>query len=192
MRRKKYRIRRKNTECDEDVAWEKISFYNDNNHKGRGNPIMGIKIRFIQVDTLDKDIEIEVRAAEKNERVEELLSVISENFEQNISGQLLSEQYDVKISDIILVMRDGRYVTAKTVDGDYIIKDALTRVEERLDPAWFVRISQSEIINLKYLKNWDFVGGGIIQVKMENGIETYTSRRYAKQIHETLKRRVKR
>jgi DNA-binding LytR/AlgR family response regulator len=153
---------------------------------------VGIKFRFIQDDALGGDIEITVRAAEKNERVEKLLSVLSEHSGQMISCHLLSEKYDINTSDIILVMRDGRYVTAKTVGGDHIIKDALARVEENLDPAWFVRISQSEIINLKYLKNWDFVGGGIIQVKMENGIVSYTSRRYAKQIRETLlKRRIK-
>jgi DNA-binding LytR/AlgR family response regulator len=152
---------------------------------------MGVKFRFIQDDALGRDIEITVRAAEKNERVEKLLSLLSENSEWLISGQQLSEKYDINASDIILVMRDGRYVTAKTVRGDYIIKDALTRVEECLDPMWFVRISQSEIINLKYVKSWDFVGGGIIQVKMDHGIVSYTSRRYAKQIRETLKKRVK-
>ncbi|HHX14367.1 MAG TPA: LytTR family transcriptional regulator [Clostridiales bacterium] len=153
---------------------------------------MGVKFCFIQDDALGEDIEIIVRAADKDERVKKLLFVLSENSGQQISGQLLSENDHIKTSDIILVMRDGRYVTAKTVAGDYVVKDALTRVEESLDPAWFVRISQSEIINLKYLKNWDFVGGGVIQVKMENGIVSYTSRRYAKQIHETLKRRVRR
>jgi DNA-binding LytR/AlgR family response regulator len=153
---------------------------------------VGVKFCFIQDDALGEDIEITVRAADKDERVKKLLFVLSENSGQQISGQLLSENDHIKTSDIILVMRDGRYVTAKTVAGDYVVKDALTRVEESLDPAWFVRISQSEIINLKYLKNWDFVGGGVIQVKMENGIVSYTSRRYAKQIHETLKRRVRR
>jgi len=153
---------------------------------------VGVKFCFIQDDALGEDIEIIVRAADKDERVKKLLFVLSENSGQQISGQLLSENDHIKTSDIILVMRDGRYVTAKTVAGDYVVKDALTRVEESLDPAWFVRISQSEIINLKYLKNWDFVGGGVIQVKMENGIVSYTSRRYAKQIHETLKRRVRR
>ena len=105
---------------------------------------MGVKFRFIHDDALGNDIEITVRAAEKNERVEKLLSKLAENSGQQISGQILSEKYDIDTSDIILVMRDGRYVTAKTVRGDYIIKDALTRVEESLNPTWFVRISQSE------------------------------------------------
>ncbi|NLJ70840.1 MAG: LytTR family transcriptional regulator [Clostridiaceae bacterium] len=120
------------------------------------------------------------------------MTTLSDHFRQLGSSQLFSEKYHINTSSIILIMRDGRYVTAKTVGGDYTIKDTLTRVEESLDPAWFVRISQSEIINLKYLKNWDFVGGGIIQVKMEHGIVSYTSRRYAKQIREIfLKRRAK-
>jgi len=154
---------------------------------------VGVKLRFIQDDALGSDIEIAVRAAEKNERVKKLLSSLSEHFKQLVSNQLFSEKYNINTSDIILIMRDGRYVTAKTIGGDHTIKDALTRVEESLDPAWFVRVSQSEIINLKYLKKWDFVGGGVIQVEMENSIVSYTSRRYAKQIREIfLKRRAKR
>ena len=160
--------------------------------KGRGSPSVGVKLRFIQDDALGGHIEITVCAAEKNERVDKLLSVLSELSKQLASGQQFSEKYHINSADIILIMRDGRYVTAKTVRGDYTIKDALTHVEESLDPAWFVRISQSEIINLKFLKNWDFVGGGVIQVKMEHGIVSYTSRRYAKQIREMfLKRRAK-
>ncbi len=147
---------------------------------------MGVKFRFIHDDTLGEDIEITVRAAEKNERVEKLVSALSEKFEQTTTAGLFFERYGINNSDLVLVMRDGRYVTAKTLTGDHVIKDALARVEECLDPAWFVRISQSEIVNLKYLKNWDFVGGGVIQIKMENGLVTHTSRRYAMQIRQTL------
>jgi len=156
--------------------------------KGRGSPPVDVKIRFIQDDALGEDIEIIVRAAEKDEQVEELLSVLSVHSEQQISNRMFSEKYHINASGVILIMRDGRYVTAKTVEGDFTIRDALTRVEESLDPVWFVRISQSEIINLQYLKNWELVGGGIIQVKMAHGIVSYTSRRYAKQIREMLLR----
>lgn len=154
---------------------------------------MALKVHFIQDAALGEEIEITVRAAEENEHAKKLVSALSEHAKQPAFTQQFSEKYHIKASSVILIMRDGRYVTAKTVKGDYTIKDALTRVEESLDPAWFVRISQSEIINLRYLKNWDFVGGGIIQVKMEHGIVSYTSRRYAKQIREMfLKRRAKR
>lgn len=153
---------------------------------------MDVRVRFVKDETAD-DIEIIICAREKNEQVEELLSALSLNPSRLISAQTFSEEHDIKMDDIILVMRDGRYVTAKTVKGDHIIKDALARVAESLDPKWFVRTSQSEIINLKYLKRWEFVGGGIIRIQMENNIVCHTSRRYASQIRETLlKRRAQR
>lgn len=154
---------------------------------------MDVRIYFIEADELGEDIEITVRAAERNKRAKNLLSALSKHSKQLTSSQLFQEKYHLNVSRIILIMRDGRYVTAKSVDGDFTIKDTLTHVEELLDPAWFVRISQSEIINLKYLKKWDFVGGGIIKVKMEQDIVSYASRRYAKKIREMfLKRRAKR
>jgi|BioPla2DNA2_1021312.scaffolds.fasta_scaffold19647_4 DNA-binding LytR/AlgR family response regulator len=161
--------------------------------KGRGSPSVDVRIQFIEDDKLGEDIEITVRAAERNKRAKKLLAALSNHSNQLTLSQLFQEKYHLNASRIILIMRDGRYVTAKTAEGDYTIKDALARVEELLDPAWFVRISQSEIINLKYLKKWDFVGGGIIKVKMEHDIVSYASRRYAKKIHEMfLKRRAKR
>ena len=47
--------------------------------------------------------------------------------------------------------------------------------------------SQSEIVNLKYVKKWSFEGGGIIKIELINGIKSYTSRRYTKAIREILK-----
>ncbi len=148
---------------------------------------MDVRFSFVQDDTVS-GIDVIVRAREKNEAVRELLSKLSAVSVRSAYGNAFAETYDISINDIILVVRGGRYVTAKTITGDRIIKDALVRIEEKLDPVWFVRISQSEIINLKYVKKWDFVGGGIIQINMENEIICHASRRYASHIRDTLRK----
>lgn len=146
---------------------------------------MKIRFRFIQDEAID-GIEVVIRAKGKNDEVEALLSKLSSEQNRVISASTLSQEYDIITEDIILVMRDGRYLTARTLSGDYVIKDTLANVEELLDPAWFVKISQSEIINLMYVKRWDFVGGGVIQIEMKNDIICYTSRRYAVRIRKIL------
>ena len=112
--------------------------YNDNHRKGRGSPSVDVRIQFIEDDKLGDDIEITVRAAERiNGR--KAVSRALEPFQSVDVKSIVSEKYHLNASRIILIMRDGRYVTAKTAEGDYTIKDALARVEELLDPAWFVR-----------------------------------------------------
>ena len=69
---------------------------------------MGVNFRFIQDDTLGGYIEVTVRAAEKNERVEKLLSVLSEQSGQLVYNQLFSDKYHINTSEIILIMRDVR------------------------------------------------------------------------------------
>jgi DNA-binding LytR/AlgR family response regulator len=149
---------------------------------------MDVRFRFVEDDTVD-GIEITVRAKNVDNQVDALLSKLSQNAKKLLVGQAFYEKYNINLDDVILLMRDGRYVTAVTVNGDHIIKDALSRTEELLDPIWFMRISQSEIVNLKYLEHWDFVSGGFIQITMANGNKCYTSRRYTKQIREKIQKR---
>ncbi len=148
---------------------------------------MAVRFSFVQDDTV-QGIDVTVRAKEKNETVEALLSKLRTASEHSAYGRIFMEKYGIHLNDVIVVMRGGRYVTARTAESEHVIRDALTRVEEELDPVWFVRISQSEIINLKYVKRWDFVGGGIIQIEMQNNIICYASRRFASHIRDTLRK----
>lgn len=147
---------------------------------------MMIRYRFVQDDTV-QDIDVTVRAETKNKTVEAFLSELQAIVDRSTCGQAFMETYGIYPDDVITVMRDGRYVTARTMAGEHTIKEALIYVEEKLDPQWFVRISQSEIINLKYVKRWDFVGGGIVQIEMKNNITCYASRRFTSRIRDRLR-----
>jgi len=91
------------------------------------------------------------------------------------------------MNDIIILSKSGRFISVKTINGEYVLNEPLYQIEAKLNPTWFVKISQSEIVNLKYVKKWSFEGGGIIQIEMVSGIKSYTSRRYTKRIREILR-----
>ncbi len=76
-------------------------------------------------------------------------------------------------------------VYAETKDKTYVLRLRLYELEERLGSP-FVRISNSEIINLNRVRNFDLSFAGTICVSLTNGTVTYVSRRYVKKIRQQL------
>ena len=73
-------------------------------------------------------------------------------------------------------------VFAKTEYDLYQLRLRLYELEERLDDTLFVRISNSEIVNLKKVKNLDLSFVGTICMELSNGDVSYVSRRYVSKI----------
>lgn len=78
-------------------------------------------------------------------------------------------------------------VFARREDGEvFSLKFRLYELEERLDKHTFVRISHSEIVNLKKVTALDLKLSGTIKMSLSDGTECYVSRRYVKKIKEAL------
>ena len=71
-------------------------------------------------------------------------------------------------------------------EGEYVLRLRLYEVEQRLNPHQFVRISNSEIINLKKIDYFDLSFTGTICVKLRGGTVTYISRRCVPKVKEIL------
>ena len=95
----------------------------------------------------------------------------------------------VKILDPVKTIRfytNCKKVLASTPEGEYPLRLRLYELEERLDSSLFVRISHSEIINLKMVKSFDLSLSGTICVLLSDGTVTYVSRRYVAKIKQVL------
>ena len=77
-------------------------------------------------------------------------------------------------------------VFARTESGLYQVRLRLYELEERLDDSKFVRISNSEIVNLKKVKSLDLSFVGTICMELSNGEVSYVSRRYVSKIKKIL------
>lgn len=80
---------------------------------------------------------------------------------------------------------DGK-VAAMTEQGEFFLRRRLYELEELLESKKFVRISNSEIINLKRVKEFDLSAAGTICVSLTNSEVTYVSRRYVSKIKKIL------
>lgn len=120
------------------------------------------------------------------DEVDEIVRKLSEDIPQMIAGfqdDLLKVLDQQEIFHIYA--RNGK-VFAGTSSGEYSLRTRLYELEERLDKNNFVRISNSEIINLRKVKAFDLNLAGTILVSLLNGKVTYVSRRYVSKIKQVL------
>ncbi|GAB3917441.1 LytR/AlgR family response regulator transcription factor [Larkinella terrae] len=84
----------------------------------------------------------------------------------------------VNTDDIRYLDADGNYITLHTSQKPYLIYDSLTHLEARLDPATFVRIHRSHIVNLDYVAEIETHFNGEYIVRLTTGQQLKWSRSY--------------
>ena len=88
--------------------------------------------------------------------------------------------------DFLRFYADGKGVSAQTAEGVCAVRLRLYELEAALDPRRFVRISNSEIVNLDRVTAVDLSLTGTIRMTLDGEVPAYVSRRYVKKIKETL------
>lgn len=113
----------------------------------------------IKIDENTQETTIIVQASKIDDEITEIINKLKEIENKNHKGTITGFKDDiVEIIDenkIIRIYSSMQKVIAETSQGNYLIKARLYELEERLDKNNFVRISNSEIINLKRVVNFD-------------------------------------
>lgn len=89
-------------------------------------------------------------------------------------------------ADIQRVYASRGKVYAVTGKGEFVLRIRLYEAEKRLAARHFIRISNSEIVNLREVDRFDLSISGTILVQLRQGEITYVSRRYVPKIREAL------
>ena len=120
------------------------------------------------------------------DEVNEVMKKLAGEQTQMIAG-FQDEQVTVLEPDqIFRIYASGGKVYAETELQKYVIRLRLYEMEQRLASYSFVRISNSEIINLKKVRGFDLSFTVTICVSLSNGTVTYVSRRYVTKIKQLL------
>jgi len=82
----------------------------------------------------------------------------------------------------------GNYVKLKTAASSYLMRDAISRVAEKLDPGQFVRIHRSIIVNVRKIKELQPCNRGEYMVILKDGKELSCSRGYRSKLQELIAR----
>lgn len=120
------------------------------------------------------------------EEVLRIKSFVLENSESLLIGFLDEKIKILNPSKIYRIYTENSKVIAESIDEKFLVKKRIYQLEDILKPKKFVRISNSELINLNLVDSFDLSYSGTISVKMKNNSKTFVSRRYVKKIKETL------
>ena len=141
----------------------------------------------IKLDESCKEPKIIIHTDRMTEEVSQIVKLLSEEKPEVFAA--IHENGEIILleqTEIIRIYAENDRVYAKTKDGSYRLKARLYELEERLNKKMFIRISNSEIINLKEVKKFDLSFSGTICVSMSDKTATYVSRRYVRKIKQVL------
>lgn len=133
---------------------------------------------------------VTIRTKSNTQQVENIICAI-EDVSHSDFPQIAAVKDDsvvfVSQRDIVRVHTEGRKLLIQTETEAYTVKRTLAGLEDVLNASRFLRISQSEIINLYKVKSFDFNLAGTIGVEFDCGIKSWVSRSRVKQIKALLK-----
>ncbi len=144
-----------------------------------------MKIR-IEVDETVKETEVIIKTEKITDEVNSLMRRLSEQMPNVIMGFKDDNAKILEEAKLIRMYTSNGKVIAVSEHGEYTLRLRLYELEQRLNPSIFVRISNSEIINLKKVKGFDLSFVGTICVSFQDGVSTYVSRRYVSTIKKLL------
>lgn len=140
----------------------------------------------IKIDGNYKEPKIIILTEKMSDEISLLVKKITEEVPQMIAGFQNDQLRVLEQDEIFRIYTANNKVFARTNDGEYSLRLRLYELEERLEKNDFVRISNSEIINIRKVKTFDLSFAGTICVKLIDGTVTYVSRRYVPKIKQIL------
>lgn len=140
----------------------------------------------IKLDKNCLETKVIIVTEKMTDEITALMQRLSEETPQGIVGFDGDMVLLLEPSDIIRIYSAVGKVFAVTDKKEYILRLRLYEIEERLNGKGFVRISNSEIINIKKAKKFDLSMVGTICVSLSNGNISFVSRRYVTKIKKAL------
>lgn len=130
--------------------------------------------------------EIVICNHEMNGEVKKLADTISRAVNETLVGYMNNEAVVLQQTDIVRVYAQNQKVLATTNEGDYNLHYKLYELEEMLDKLMFVRISKSELVNVRKIVRLDTSMAGTVKVILKDNVETFVSRRNIAYIKKAL------
>lgn len=144
-----------------------------------------MKIKLI-IDKKYEETQIHIYNDKDSLEARKLYHIVNSAVNTSLTAYIGEEIYMLPCTDIIHIYTQQQKVYAATKAGTYILRQRMYELEEQLDQSRFLRVSNSEIVNLKKIKHMDTSVTGTIRMYLDGDMEAYVSRRYVTKIKKAL------
>lgn len=131
----------------------------------------------INIDASCSEPKIVVHTDRMTPEIEALMHRLSAPQTDMIAAQTEKGMEFLPTDAIIRIYSERQKVFAQTAKGIFSLRARLYEWEEKLSDRDFVRISNSEIVNVRMITGMDFSLAGTIGLSLKGGIKTYVARR---------------
>lgn len=114
---------------------------------------------------------------------EELLNLLSDikkekKYMERILVSFKGKYFFINTDDIIYFSSDEKYVELHTLNANYLIRETISGLQEKLNPDKYTRIHRSYIVNVSQIQEMQPWSHGDYIVILRNGVKLNMSRRY--------------
>ncbi len=128
--------------------------------------------------------------ATKTKLTDRILSMLEERTKQYASHFIVRTGTRIQIvlvEDTEWIAAAGDYTELHTNGRSHLLRESMNSLEKRLDPAGFLRIHRSRIVQSRCITELRSIENGEYLVKLSDGTEHRSSRTYAKQVESWLR-----
>lgn len=140
----------------------------------------------LHIDPSLPETTVSIHAPSRTPEIDALLERLADAEEPLLGFRSDGTAVPLEPDTLLRFYGEDKAVHVQTTEGVFTIRSRLYELEQQLDGRRFVRISHSEIINLKHVTALDLGLTGTIRMTLTGGVTTYVSRRYVKRIKEVL------
>lgn len=138
----------------------------------------------LQIENELKDNLVILTTKEKTKNIQDIVSYIKTR-RYFVDGLVNDQKLFIPVDHFINFYSSQKKIFGCTNQSELVINYRLYELEKSL-PENFIRISNTEIINLDVVKELQLTANGLTTVIFQNGKITTSSRRYLKKIKERL------
>lgn len=121
-------------------------------------------------------------------RLSGLLDLLARRDDERLIARQGGKTIAVPLEEVRWVESAGNYVVLHAATESYRIRSTLAAVEDRLDPARFVRVHRRFIVDLRAMRELLPWSGGDQLIVLEGGVKLPVSRNFRERLAERLKR----
>jgi len=107
-------------------------------------------------------------------------------FTQVIVIKEKGREFRVPVKDILFIRAEGNYLILQTKARHYLLRMTMNMVETELDPAVFVRVHRSHMVNMAHVRNTRYSGNNEFLFTMSNGQHVLSGRSYKEHLSKLL------